>query len=262
MRFLRSKDIERGSPPLIEVLRGSRIVYLSPHFDDIAFSLGITAREVGKGTILNLFTQTLHIANPAFSAGHAWTTEEVVAQRDGEDRRFAAAAGLERRSLGLDEPALRGRRHRDLGGVADDRSQLAPVLLRAIEETAEADGQARILFCPAAIGNHVNHRATLEEVLAILPLLEPSWRVFFYEDLPYSSRWWKRQNGLRRLKGRFPSRNAVRHVLWLGKRGADKLALVALYESQHRHAPAFRRFSPWTTGFTPPHEAFWEFVET
>ncbi|MEO8668132.1 MAG: hypothetical protein ABI399_06415 [Bauldia sp.] len=256
--FSASNNVERGSPSLVEALRHHRVVYISPRFDDIAFSLGITARSIGSGTILNLFTRTRHIVNPALARGRAWTTEEVVAQRDGEDARFAAAIGLDRRSLDLDEPALRGRRHRDPGGVADDRGQLSPVLARALENAAGDSRQPRALFCPAAIGEHVNHRATLEEVVDLLPVLTRSWRVFFYEDLPYASRWWKRQNGLRRLRRRFAGR-AIRHVLWLGKRGDDKLALVALYESQHRRAPPSRRFSPWTTDFAPPHEAFWEF---
>jgi hypothetical protein len=255
-----TNDIERGVPLLVEELRGHGVVFLSPHFDDIAFSLGVTARTIGAGTILNLFTRTTHIANPALAAARSWTPEEVGAQRDGEDARFAAMAGLGRRSLGLDEPALRGRRHRDLAGLAEDRAQLARVLAAELNAMAATDRRPLALFSPAAIGDHVNHRATLEEVFDMMPALTPRWRVFFYEDLPYASYWWKRRRGIARLRRMFVGRHAVRHVLRLGGRSADKLALVRLYESQHRHPPSLRRFTPNTTGFASPHEAFWEFT--
>src|SRR5690349_1246588 len=169
-----------GTPSVIDELRLYRVVYLSPHVDDIAFSLGVTARLIGHGTILNLFTRSRHIDNPALLAGgRSWTVDEVVAQRDNEDARFAALAGLDRQSLALDEPALRGRRHRDLGGLAEDRAQLRATLPAKLDAIAGRGDPPRALFCPAGIGDHVNHLATLLEVAGLMPSLSESWRLFF-----------------------------------------------------------------------------------
>jgi LmbE family N-acetylglucosaminyl deacetylase len=252
-------DMERGAPALIETLRGCRIVYLSPHYDDICFSLGIMAREIGAGTIVNIFTRSNHLANPAFAARGPWTIGEVAAERDGEDERFAKACGLDRISLGLDDPPTRGRRHRDLSFLAADRAELAEPLAQAIDGLGSGADRPLALFCPAGIGDHVNHLATLFEVVDRLTLLEERHRVFFYEDLPYAARFWRRQQGLRRLMGLFPGRRAIRHVLMLGGRGREKLDLVNLYASQHDRPPSLSRFSPRTLIPRGVHEALWEF---
>lgn len=256
-------DIEAGAPALIETLRATSLLYLSPHYDDIAFSLGITARTIGRGTMLDLFTRSLHIPVPPAPRSAPWTVEEASAIRDVEDARFAESAGLTRQILGLDEPQLRGRRrHRDLSGLAEDRAQLAEPLRRAVTAFEAANPGPLALFAPASIGDHVNHIATLMEVVALMPTLAPRWRFFFYEDLPYASRWWQRQTGLHRLRRLLPGRRGHRHTLTLGPRIDDKLAIVRLYPSQHGRPATMRRFSPRTGLANAPHEAFWEFSYT
>lgn len=234
-------------------------MFLSPHYDDIAFSLGNTVREIGRGTLVNLFTRSINLPNPAMAKARVWTIDEISAQRDAEDARFAEACGLDRRALGLKEPPVRGRHAKDLRGLAEDREQVrAPLTRLLVTLGKDVDGRP-VLFCPAAIGGHVNHLATMYTVAGMLPDLRARYRVFFYEDLPYGSSFWRRRRGLARL-ARTVGGLGARHVIPLGSHLAEKMRLVAMYESQHRHEPRPRRYSPGALG-QPPHEAFWELAE-
>jgi LmbE family N-acetylglucosaminyl deacetylase len=243
----------------LEFLRTYERVYLSPHYDDVCFSLGAMARALGGGTLISLFTRSLYIANAEIGAQKVWSQEKVTALRDAEDAHFADACGLQRMSLGLDEPALRGRRPHG-PGIDEDRVQLKAPLSRMLETLPKPGARPIALFCPAAIGGHVNHVATLLTVLELLPSIERRYRCFFYEDLFYASSYGRRIAGLIRLRLRVgPRRRAVRHVHRIDQ-PESKLALVACYTSQHRRPPTIDRFSPATFPPSPAHEAFWEFV--
>ncbi len=231
-------------------------VYLSPHYDDVCFSLGAMAHSLNRGTLVNLFTRSVYLANPD-TAAKARSVDEISALRRAEDDAFATLCNLRTVELGLDEPALRGRRpHGE--GVDDDLAQLEQPLLRTLDDLALGAPGSRVLFCPAAIGGHVNHVATMLIVARHLPCIEQKYRVFFYEDLFYAAAFGRRIAGLLRLK-RTVGRLAVRRVHPLADAG-EKLSLVAVYSSQHKRAPTIRRFSPATFPRSPPHEAFWEFA--
>jgi len=242
-------------------LRGYEKVYLSPHYDDVCFSLGVTVRSLGGGTLINLFTRSIYIANAEFASRKVWSQEETTALRDMEDAGFAEACSLKRMSLGLDEPALRGRRPHG-PGIDDDRAQLKAPLEQALHGLATTHARPLALFCPAAIGSHVNHVATLLTVLELLASIESRYRVFFYEDLFYAASFGRRVAGLIRLRvqlGR--NRRAIRHVHRIDQ-PEEKLALVRHYKSQHRRSPTIDRFSPATFPPSPAHEAFWAFTQS
>lgn len=233
---------------------GRQRIYLSPHHDDIAFSLGaLVAREPG-GTLVDLFTRSGYVA------GMSWRdpistarVDEISALRRLEDAAFAERFALERLDLGLAEPSLHGRDPFAAGGVAEDAEALREPLAAALAGLLER-GPCRV-FCPAAIGGHVNHLATRAVVLELWPALGAGHELLFYEDLPYAGSRRKRRRGLADLRTATGGR-MLRRAAW--RAGADKLAAVNLYPSQHK-APlrSLWRFSPsalWPIG---PHEAVW-----
>ena len=229
-------------------------IYLSPHFDDIAFSLGTFAARHPGGTLVNVFTRGAYVA----ATGTRVTVtpalvEQVSAARDAEDARFAAGAGLSRLALGAEEPMLRNRRVFDMAGLEDDAAQIRASLCEALDRLT-ADAPADV-FCPAGIGRHINHLAVRAVALEWLGRRGAGSRLLFYEELPYAARLRRRWEGLMDLRAAAGGR-LVRHS-W--RVSSNKLAQIGLYASQHRMpVTSFWRFSPaalWPIG---PHEAVWE----
>ena len=227
-------------------------VYLSPHRDDAAFSLGALIAKTPGGTLVNIFTRSEYLAVPITLGGDTPRVDIVSAIRAAEDEVFIARHGLEERNLGLDEPSLRGR------DVFGDTAQTAPELamlrapLTTVLDALLAVGP-RPIYCPAGIGGHVDHllacRVTVEWATArgLLGLLR------FYEDLPYATKRSVREEGLRRLRGTVPAK--LRRTAW--RAGSDKLAAISLYPSQHRKPPMLKRFKPAALWPIWPHEAVW-----
>lgn len=241
-----------------------RAVFLSPHHDDVCYSLAGTVAAIGGGDLVDLFTRSTYVERAMpLPADPAARVEAVTRLRAAEDEAFAARCGLERHDLGLDEPGLRGRTSFDLRALRSEVERLSAPLLGLLERLAARDrSQRAMLFCPLGIGGHVNHVATLVAVAAALPRLSPSYRVYFYEDLHYASRADAREAGLERARRALRGAALVRRAVPLSpRRFADKLALVALYRSQHRGEPDPSRFTPAAPGAAGPHEAVWSFAE-
>jgi LmbE family N-acetylglucosaminyl deacetylase len=230
-------------------------IYLSPHYDDIAFSLGARVAAEPGGRLINLFTRSGYVAGtPVDHWPDAATIERVMVLRQAEDMAFSQRHGLERLDLGLDEPPVRKRTPWDLTGLAEDIEQVrAPLndLLAALPAGSR-------IFCPAGIGGHVNHLAVRAVVIELLPELQRRGEVLFYEDLPYASSSRARRRWLPDLR-RALAGWRIRRQAWPA--GADKLAMVNLYPSQHgKPATSLRRFSPRTLWPIGPHEAVWQVI--
>jgi LmbE family N-acetylglucosaminyl deacetylase len=254
--LLPAHDVE--APAAIAPLQQASRVYLSPHYDDIAFSLGITARLLRGGTMVNIFTRSKNLPNARIAARKAWTTDEISRLRDDEDAAFAASAGLTRINLGCEEPPVRGRHPKDLAGLAEDQAQLREPLRATLHDLARSIPSPRILFCPAAIGGHVNHLATMFTVVEMLGELRQHYQVMFYEDLPYASSFWRRQRGLRRLSRMPGVELAGKHFLRLKDRANQKLDLANAYASQQRRPARPERYTPSALRPRGPHEASWQ----
>jgi LmbE family N-acetylglucosaminyl deacetylase len=224
----------------------ANIIYLSPHYDDAAFSVGAWIATHPGGLLVNLFTRSEFTATEP-----ARTVAEVSAMRAAEDQVFAERFGLDVVALELEEPSLRGRKSRDATSVDDDIGQLRAPLFRLLDERWQ-EGNA--IFCPAAIGGHVNHLATRLTACewAVARGRESCLR--FYEDLPYASRPHLRRRGVAALRAALIGWH-LRREAWPAS--PAKLGLIGLYPSQLDRPPTLRRFSPatlWPLGW---HEAVW-----
>lgn len=240
---------------------GANFIFLSPHYDDIAFSLGSFVAAHPGGTIANLFTRSAYTAGfKADGIPHLETVERISAIRSAEDDAFCAMAGLRRFDLALDEPILRGRKSRDLSGVAEDVEQLEQPLIALLQQLFAENPGPRIVFCPAGIGTHANHHATRAVVIENIDWIEQHARVMFYEDLHYSSRYAVRFAGIRDLRRAMGMRRGKRQV-WRVSDPSAKLAMINAYSSQHANpvsllTPNFTPSVLWPFGI---HEAFWSF---
>jgi LmbE family N-acetylglucosaminyl deacetylase len=233
-------------------------VILSPHYDDAAFSLGAWIAGHPGGTLVDIFTRSSFVVGAGRGVPDAETVERISAIRQAEDRAFSSAHGLEVIELGLEEPSLRGRHSRDRAGVDDDVAQLHERLWQVLDRLVTDSEQA--IFCPAAIGGHVNHVATRTVAIDWARARGRLQNLRFYEDLPYARRAGVRRRGLADLRDAVGGASLERRA-W--RAGREKLAAVRLYPTQLRKLPAsLWGFSPRTLWPLGPHEAIWRITES
>lgn len=235
-------------------------LYLAPHCDDICFSLGAFALRRQKGVLLTLFSKSGYVARPRTVAalGHE-RIEAISSLRHREDLAFAGQAGLRLCFGGLDEAPLRGQDPFDIAGAEEDAWRLDGAVVAAILAAAIDQPKDRRpwLFCPMAIGGHIDHMVVLKIVLRHYETLRARWRIAFYEDLHYASAWHTRAAGLARFQD-LAAKLKLRRSPWPIGPAADKLALVALYPSQFVDHPAsIKPFTPAQRIPAPAHEALW-----
>jgi hypothetical protein len=250
----------RGDPA--RLARSPGDVYLAPHCDDVAFSIGNFARARGTGVLLTVFGTSEFVVRPERGS---LSTEAVTMLRQAEDREFAVACGLDLHNLDLPEAPLRGREPM-AGELAEQdvpafTAAILAALLRAAPAGPEAGKPRRNrpwLFAPMAIGGHIDHTIVLYILAQNRQAVEAHFRLAFYEDLPYAAHYHYRMEGLARFRARFGRFGWRRLVLPLGGDLAGKLALIGLYRSQHPDEPAdIAPFTPKCRFPTAPHEAIW-----
>jgi hypothetical protein len=236
-------------------------LFLSPHHDDVCFSLANMVLSRQGDALLNVFTVSEYVARKvALPSERSERVAFITKLRAAEDRRFAEAAGLARHDLLLKEPSLRGFLPFDSGDLADEILGVSSVLLSFLEThfRAERRGPAAALFCPMGIGGHRDHLLTLLAVKDLMPFLLKRFDVFFYEDLPYASISSARNAGIERALGVLGDFQMLRHRLALSQAlFKKKLGLLAIYDSQFKSSPKRADFIPADADFPTPHEAVW-----
>ena len=165
-----------------------KIVVLSPHRDDAAFSLTLTLKSFLRAghhvIVLNCFTRS----NYAPFADTSFVHENdrlsfVSALRLREDeawRQQQASVSLSFIGLNLKDAPLRLRCPVDnlRTHEADPADKAIPKIRKSLD-----DLQADALVLPLALGDHVDHRTARD---AAMPQ-DRSIALAFYEDLPYAA---------------------------------------------------------------------------
>ena len=123
-----------------------------------------------------------------------------------------------------------------------------------IRETFVPEGSRPALYCPLAVGGHIDHRIVRDTILEHRDELARAYDLYFYEDLFYAADRRARQAGLLDfmiLAGPVQPSRVVLPV------DPDlKVKLLNLYPSQLADGTAnIERFTP--AAGTAPHEAAW-----
>lgn len=153
------------------------VVLLSPHPDDIAFSLGgwLVRRPLAAGAprLVTVFSTS------RYTTGALDDVSTVTRLRRAEDEAYAAAHGLALAHLGLPDSSVLGMTDDDqrTASASDDPRRDAT---RAA--VARAVGDADLVLGPLALGGHIDHRL----VAAALRELRGDGCAY-YEDLPYAA---------------------------------------------------------------------------
>jgi LmbE family N-acetylglucosaminyl deacetylase len=180
-----------------ELLRARRHVVLSPHYDDMALSLGgsmaLAAADGADVVDLILFgSDPVGIELHAFARGmhEAWGLEAdaVIAGRRAEEASAVRALGARTDGLPFLDAIYRGTAYLsddDLFGTPSSQDAELPRLVASAVErwSAALEPVPTRLYAPLGVGNHVDHQAARA---AAKVLHDAGADVWLYEDLPYA----------------------------------------------------------------------------
>ncbi len=234
-------------------------VFLQPHRDDICFSLGaFAARQIGS-LMITICTVSDWVHPQAVPVRPS--QEDVTSMRKVEDQAFADDAGLASHFFALPEAPIMGWSPWDLSRAIENQQRVETPLLAELARIAPGKTAAERpwLFCPAGIGGHVDHVAVLFTVLSHAEELSRHFRIAFYEDLHYASRWRARMTGLARFFAETKETRLKRWIFPLDEYAINrKLQLITHYGSQIPEAPSdLSDYAPSTLPGFRPHEAIW-----
>ncbi|ASO18725.1 LmbE family N-acetylglucosaminyl deacetylase [Actinoalloteichus hoggarensis] len=141
-----------------------RLLLLSPHPDDIAWSLGGTVARLGAaGADLRVLT---FFGRSRYAPGHpAHGEAETTRVRALEEETWARAAGVRLRRGDLPDASLRGYDDdTEMGAIPEDAviGRAAAMLRRAVDEI-----RPDVVLAPLAVGGHVDHAAVRAAVTRI-----------------------------------------------------------------------------------------------
>jgi LmbE family N-acetylglucosaminyl deacetylase len=162
-------------------MAGARILLLSPHADDIAYSVGgIVALLCARAEIqlMTVFGRSGWTCSQALSE---MSLDTVSALRDSEDRAYCVRRGIDFAPFDYPDSFTVGYDDaRELTTTPDHDPRTADVVERIGDFVARHPPQ--VVLAPCGIGGHVDHRIVRTAAQAL-----DGTDVFFYEDIPYSA---------------------------------------------------------------------------
>jgi hypothetical protein len=166
-------------------------VFLSPHADDIAYSLGgiILKNGFNNGMLVSIFQRSSHIPNVKSKA----SIEEGSLIRFKEDYTYAKYVGLDYQSLELPEAIDRDYDNFDAiclkNNYVTEPNRLEYECV--IQSFLERLPSLTVVWVPLAIGHHIDHVIVNRAILNWKPIKK--LKIIFYEDLPYAAYWGRTQ---------------------------------------------------------------------
>ena len=181
---------------LADLMRPTRHLFLSPHYDDIPLSTGATVRRLADRGVtpetlvvfgsepdreqpLSTFAQRMH---------EVWglTADQVIASRYAEESAAATVLGAKSRVLSFRDAIYRGHVYLsddDLFGAPTAAESSLPREIVATLPLGESPDPGTRIYAPLAVGKHVDHQLVHQ---AAKDLALNGWEVWFYEDIPYA----------------------------------------------------------------------------
>ena len=238
-------------------------IFLAPHSDDICFSLSHLAKIRGAGTLLTIFPISQYSTDQTF--GNPIDIEQITRKRLSEDTAFTALCGLTPGYLNFHDSSARAELPFDARYAYKLADKIQVDLIRALmrPRIAQASKPKYWLFCPSAIGSHVDHAAVLLTIVRNLHLLRMHYRVAFYEDLHYASNPIFRAIGLNILEKLLRGYKLEYFCMKLNNEAQkSKMQAVNLYASQLTpKISSIKSYTPANPDFVLPHEALWLFQD-
>jgi hypothetical protein len=171
-------------------------IFVSPHFDDICFSLAHSLRgmRLGRKTLINVFTRSDDVSNRDVlrrlkGLKGKERIDTISRLRNEEDDAFAGAFGFDKINLDFEDADVVAGTEKEpgkhYGGIELEIQLVTERLAPLLHELTERERDP-VIFAPLAVGKHRNHLSTFDAVVASAKTLPPHALVF-YEELPYAT---------------------------------------------------------------------------
>lgn len=167
--------------PSLESMMGKRILMLSPHADDIAYSIGGIVASLSKRADLRLITIFGYSGWALPQALCKKSADAISAEREREDRAYCARRWVDYDLLLCPDSFVMGYDNAtelSIAAIEDQRTEGVVNLIRNVV----AYRLPEVVFAPCGLGGHVDHQIVRMAADA-LDYVE----VLYYEDVPYSS---------------------------------------------------------------------------
>lgn len=204
-----------------------KTLLVSPHSDDIAFSIG--------GTLLqNIFNRPILMVTIFTKSNYSpciniYKSDTITKVRHLEDIEFADKLEIGFQNFDFSEPLLRGYRRKEIFANKNPASDpIYPEVYSALSELIKSS-QCELIVSPMGLGNHIDHNIACNICCRIAK--ENNIRIVFYEDLHYASRL-----TLKQIKGRAYSisPNIEYRKINITSIFNDKMENILLYKTQAR----------------------------
>ena len=249
------------------------VLFVSPHFDDIALSCGAIAARLSRAGA-HCIGLTVFAAPPPASvelSPYAWglhdkweraagtTVQAINDVRRAEEQAAMRLMGLE--PVWLDFPDAPYRRsprseayytsdEQLFGSVApEERRDLVPLIATEIRRVVAGSGVlSRVrVYAPLGVGAHVDHQLTFRAARR----LGPRFGTLFYEDYPYAGKPGALEARLRKLN--LPMQPRITPVddligVKIAAISRYKSQLDVLFGSADAMPTALREYSRWVAG--------------
>lgn len=159
-----------------------RILLLSPHADDVAYSLGGVVAQLSMQADLHLLTIFGQSGWALPQASGEKSAAAISAEREQEDRAYCGRRRMGYKILKFPDSFIMGYdQQAELSSVAADDLRTPDVVKQILYAVSNLAPQ--IVIAPCGLGGHVDH-----QIVRIAADMLEDVDVLYYEDLPYSSK--------------------------------------------------------------------------
>jgi LmbE family N-acetylglucosaminyl deacetylase len=160
---------------------GARILLLSPHADDIAYSVGGIVALLCTRAEMQLMTVFGRSGWTCSQALSGMSVDAVSALRDSEDRAYCERRGIDYAPFSYPDSFTMGYDEATELTSASDHDPRAADIVQRIGDFVTRHAP-RVVLAPCGLGGHIDHRIVRTAAQAL-----DKADVFFYEDIPYSA---------------------------------------------------------------------------
>ncbi|MDB6049419.1 MAG: GlcNAc-PI de-N-acetylase family protein [Pseudomonas sp.] len=165
----------------LDSMMGKRILLLSPHADDVAYSIGGIVARLSMRSDLRLITVFGRSGWALPQASCEKSADAISAEREREDRAYCARRWIDYDILPCPDSFLMGYdKAKELRIAATDDPRTEDVV--TLIHNAVARGMPQVVLAPCGLGEHVDH-----QIVRIAADGLHHVDVLYYEDVPYSS---------------------------------------------------------------------------
>lgn len=165
----------------LESMVGRRIMLLSPHADDVAYSIGGLVARLSMRADIRLMTIFGYSGWALPKALCEKSADAISTEREREDRAYCVRRGIDYELLFCPDSFVMGydsAMELSIAAIDDPRTEGVVSMIR----NAVACRVPQVVLAPCGIGGHVDHqivRIAADELHHV--------EVLYYEDVPYSS---------------------------------------------------------------------------